>query len=347
MRLSNRIVFLSISIFLLLLLSSCTSINGNPEKTISHRVILDINVNQEADNTDIPLANVTLVLYDELGTKLEESSTNAEGLAFFSSIPGNSYFTYVIPQTDAEQKELACILNENTSICEYVLLADLSHVTNVTGLDSLALSNSTYLIRNVNSGQCLDVLGGSTADGGNIVQWPCHGNANQQWRLNDIGGGVYTLTAVHSDKVIDVAGGSTADGANIHQWGYIGDNNQKWNLTDLGDSRYELRALHSNKCADVSAYSLQNGANIHQWPCHGGTNQQFEFILSTQPLIQNGTYTIKARHSNLCLDAFNLVQQMVPMSFSGIALGLLISNGILITLVIMYTLSGRYITKKL
>ncbi len=36
---------------------------------------------------------------------------------------------------------------------------------------------------NNNSGQCMDVAGASLADYAGLIQWPCHGQANQQFRL--------------------------------------------------------------------------------------------------------------------------------------------------------------------
>jgi Ricin-type beta-trefoil lectin domain-like len=38
----------------------------------------------------------------------------------------------------------------------------------------------------VHSGKCLDVAGGSLADGGTVHQWSCHGGANQQWRMTEV-----------------------------------------------------------------------------------------------------------------------------------------------------------------
>jgi hypothetical protein len=37
------------------------------------------------------------------------------------------------------------------------------------------------------SGKCLEVAGGSTADGGVVHQWDCHGGTNQQWRVSTPG----------------------------------------------------------------------------------------------------------------------------------------------------------------
>ena len=49
-------------------------------------------------------------------------------------------------------------------------------------------------------GQCLDVEGGSTDDGATVAAVPCHGEANQQWRLAPTGAGPVLLVAVHSGK---------------------------------------------------------------------------------------------------------------------------------------------------
>jgi hypothetical protein len=40
-----------------------------------------------------------------------------------------------------------------------------------------------YTISNRMNGMCLDVQGASTADGAPVIQWPCSGNANQQWQI--------------------------------------------------------------------------------------------------------------------------------------------------------------------
>lgn len=40
-----------------------------------------------------------------------------------------------------------------------------------------------YLIRNVNSNLVMDVSGGGTTAGNNVIQWPSHNGTNQQWSL--------------------------------------------------------------------------------------------------------------------------------------------------------------------
>ncbi|MBA3440306.1 MAG: RICIN domain-containing protein, partial [Pyrinomonadaceae bacterium] len=125
------------------------------------------------------------------------------------------------------------------------------------------------------SNKCLDVSGGSTANGSVIIQWDCHGGANQQWQRVAVGGGYERLVAPHSGKVLDVSASSTANGARVHQQEFVGGANQQWLLESLGGGYYKILARHSGKALDVSGVSQANGAIVHQWDYVGGANQQW------------------------------------------------------------------------
>ena len=47
------------------------------------------------------------------------------------------------------------------------------------------------------SGKCLDVAGWSTDDGTGIIQWQCHGGANQTWLLRPV-----TTTAIPAPQAL-------------------------------------------------------------------------------------------------------------------------------------------------
>lgn len=130
-------------------------------------------------------------------------------------------------------------------------------------------------IANRNSGKCIDVVSGSTADGAEIIQWTCHGGANQQWELQDAGGGYYRILSQASGKCLDVNGASTADGARIIQWTCGSGNNQQWQLRDAGSGYVQLVARHSGKCIDVTGSSTADSARLQQYTCSSGTNQQW------------------------------------------------------------------------
>ena len=130
------------------------------------------------------------------------------------------------------------------------------------------------LLKVQHSGQCLDDYGWSRDDVTPIVQWGCHGGANQQWRFDPVPGG-YHIVNVFSGKCLDVYGGLPDAGTKLIQYWCHGGANQTWRVSNSGGG-WQLSVAHSNQCLDVYG-GLQNyGTQVIQWPCHGGTNQQWK-----------------------------------------------------------------------
>jgi hypothetical protein len=75
------------------------------------------------------------------------------------------------------------------------------------------------------AGKCLDVKGNSLANGTSVILWPCHGKANQQWKLLD------GLIVGLAGKCLDVKGGGSANGTPLILWPCHGKANQRWQIT--------------------------------------------------------------------------------------------------------------------
>ncbi|WP_179957574.1 basic secretory protein-like protein [Exilibacterium tricleocarpae] len=95
--------------------------------------------------------------------------------------------------------------------------------------------NNIVALQNVGSGKCVDVEGARTGDGANILQWGCHGNSNQKFRLLPVTEGqnqapVARVNGPYSGTVDSVVrfrstGTSDPDGSIIsYQWDF-GDGN--------------------------------------------------------------------------------------------------------------------------
>ncbi|MEU5155394.1 ricin-type beta-trefoil lectin domain protein [Glycomyces sp. NPDC021274] len=125
------------------------------------------------------------------------------------------------------------------------------------------------------SGKCVDVVTGSTADGAEIIQYDCHGGANQQWYLQSAGSGYVQIISKASGKCLDVASASTANNARVLQYTCNGGTNQQWQLRTVSGGYVEIVARHSGKCLDVVSASTANSARIQQYDCYGGTNQHW------------------------------------------------------------------------
>lgn len=88
-----------------------------------------------------------------------------------------------------------------------------------------------YYISNSTANLFLDVYGGDTADGTDVIFWPFHGGENQQWQIQkDEEDGGYIIMSVSSGKAIDVYGGSNNIANKIIIWDKHGADNQKWFL---------------------------------------------------------------------------------------------------------------------
>ena len=131
-----------------------------------------------------------------------------------------------------------------------------------------------YEIVSRGSQKCLDVYGAFTDDAVSVIQWTCHGNANQQWKLEPVAG-AFRLVARHSGKVLDVYGALTDDVTPVIQFHKNGGTNQLWSIEPVADGYVRIIARHSGKALDVSGASLDDGAEVIQYTPHGDANQQW------------------------------------------------------------------------
>lgn len=139
-------------------------------------------------------------------------------------------------------------------------------------------TGTSYVLLNRNSGKALDVYNLSTANGGDIVQWPRNNGNQQQWTFVDSGGGYYRIKSVHSGKVLDVYNWSTANSAEIVQWTDGNGANQQWRLQDTSNGYVTLINRHSGKALEVQGASTADAANIVQYDNWGGANQQWQLV---------------------------------------------------------------------
>jgi glucosylceramidase len=114
-------------------------------------------------------------------------------------------------------------------------------------------------------GKCLDVAGGSSANGAAVQLYDCNGSGAQQWTVGTDG----TIRAL--GKCLDVTGQSTADGAQLQLWDCGGTANQRWAATAARD----IVGAASSKCLDATGNSSANGTRLQIWTCTGAANQKW------------------------------------------------------------------------
>ncbi|OQR63636.1 glucosylceramidase [Streptomyces maremycinicus] len=117
------------------------------------------------------------------------------------------------------------------------------------------------------AGKCLDVAGGSSANGTAVQLYDCNGSTAQRWTVQT-DGSVQAL-----GKCLDVTSASTADGAKVQLYDCNGTGAQRWSYDAATGDVVNTAA---NKCLDVTDNSSANGARAQIWACTGAANQKWQ-----------------------------------------------------------------------
>jgi GH43 family beta-xylosidase len=144
-----------------------------------------------------------------------------------------------------------------------------------------ATTPTAYRIVNRATGKCLEVAGGSTADGANIQQWTCNDGNNQRWRLEDLADDTSRIVNAATGKPADVASCSTADGADIRQWTWLNNTCQRFRLISTAAGGWvRLVNVNSGRVAEVVNCGTADGTDVRQRAWINNTCQQW----SLQPV---------------------------------------------------------------
>lgn len=119
-------------------------------------------------------------------------------------------------------------------------------------------------VRSGLAGKCMDVDGGSSANGTAVQLWTCNSSEAQWWTARSDG----TLRAL--DKCLDAKGFGTANGTQVGLWDCNGGTNQVWQVHNGG-----YRNPASGRCLDDPASSTTDGTRLVLWDCNGGPNQKW------------------------------------------------------------------------
>lgn len=162
----------------------------------------------------------------------------------------------------------------------------------------------------------LDVYGGGTTAGVNVIQWSGHFGDNQKWYMDEVEKlefpelskdytGTYNIRSLNSDLVMDVFNGGSDQGVNVIQWPFHGRTNQQWNFEKLDNGYYKVTSVLSGLSLDVYNRGTTKGNRVIQWPYHGGTNQQWRIIEHDDGTVSLMSRLAEESYSYFVLDVFN------------------------------------------
>ncbi|GGV01633.1 RICIN domain-containing protein [Kitasatospora aureofaciens] len=157
-----------------------------------------------------------------------------------------------------------------------VSLADLQRILSQGGKGTASPAigfNGVYdHIINDNSGQCLAVPGGSTAQGTGLIQWPCGTWNDHYWsanyQFNAYNFNWYHVVNYNSGQCLAVPGASTTAGTQVIQWpcGTWADHYWAFGI-DTSNGKLHIINYNSGQCLAIPGASTTAGAHVIQWPC--------------------------------------------------------------------------------
>ncbi|WP_034592507.1 ricin-type beta-trefoil lectin domain protein [Hamadaea tsunoensis] len=122
-------------------------------------------------------------------------------------------------------------------------------------------------------GKCVDLSGGSAANGTAVQLWTCNGTSAQQWTVGNTDNSIRAL-----GKCMDVTAAGTANGTKVQLYDCNATNAQKWTV-----SGGRLVNTGSGRCLDATGVSSADGTRLQIWDCGTGANQQWILPGGTQP----------------------------------------------------------------
>ncbi len=125
-------------------------------------------------------------------------------------------------------------------------------------------------LQSLASGKCVDLPAGEVRDGTAVIQYDCHGGANQQWQIVAAHAESVQIVSRLSGKCLGVE--SAGAGTGIVQSHCDGADAQLWARAGSG-----FRNIADGLCLDVPGASLANGAKLIGWICNGGINQTWRY----------------------------------------------------------------------
>lgn len=138
-----------------------------------------------------------------------------------------------------------------------------------TGLRPIS-RNSGADVRNPNSGRCLDVPWGSSANGVGLQLYDCNRTIAQLlWNEPQSSGRIRILNGA---KCIDIRGGVVASGTVVQTYQCNGTAAQKWTVRRDGTIRPRA---NSSLCLDAAGAGRANGTKVRLYSCNGTGAQRW------------------------------------------------------------------------
>lgn len=142
--------------------------------------------------------------------------------------------------------------------------------------------NGGYLLKNKQSGRCIDLAGGSNTIGNGVSTYSNNGSKAQSWLLvpcNLIESGDYfLLNKSGSKQVLDVPSASFNGGLALQTYAFNGSAAQQWRLENRGGGFFAIKNVNSGLVLDVRSGRAKSGTIVQQYAENDTKAQLWKYV---------------------------------------------------------------------
>lgn len=168
--------------------------------------------------------------------------------------------------------------------------------------DGLQIAGMQYYIKNMQTGQYLDVAGGVAADGTTVRQYKFNGTDSQKWRIHYWGSGVYgILSALGRDGTtykyaLAIEEGANYTGARLQLGSWNTSNAQQFSIVETNYNTYGFMTKTSNYeyIVTLGGEVYHQEANVVQSNLR---NYAYDYWI-LEPVIKNEDFGVKYAKTN-------------------------------------------------
>ncbi len=136
-----------------------------------------------------------------------------------------------------------------------------------------------YMIRNVNSGLCLNVEGGSVENGTNVQQWGvARGASNCIWKIESAGDDLFRIYSMVDGGENCLLNVDTANNNNVNIYENTGADTQLFYLMGNADGSFRIMSKANAQVVEIVNAETSSGANVQTWSINGVNCQDWELI---------------------------------------------------------------------
>jgi cytolethal distending toxin subunit A len=151
-------------------------------------------------------------------------------------------------------------------------------VARTRAAESLARIGRPVEIVNANSGLCLTIAGGDTAQNATAVQYTCDGDPSRSWTSSAAdGANTVQLTNAKSGLCLTIAGGGAERNATAVQYTCDTDPSRRWRTIRGNNGSYQIVNVNSGLCLTIAGGATGQNLAAVQYLCDGDRSRDWQF----------------------------------------------------------------------